>query len=84
MTVIGEPQGSVPAEGEPAARPSRRRDGLAVREVCPFLIADEGTWRSAYAAREHRCGAVEPPAQLADSIWPLLLPLPGWLLLTHS
>ncbi|HKP07175.1 MAG TPA: LysM peptidoglycan-binding domain-containing protein [Microbacterium sp.] len=64
MTVTGEPTRSLPAEGDPAARPSRRRDGLAVREVCPFLVADEGTWRSAYAAREHRCGAVQPPAPL--------------------
>ena len=65
MTVTGEPTRPLPAEGDPATRPSRRRDGLAVREVCPFLIADEGTWRSAYAAREHRCGAVQPPAPLA-------------------
>ena len=65
MTVTGEPTRPLPAEGDPATRPSRRRDGLAVREVCPFLVADEGTWRSAYAAREHRCGAVQPPAPLA-------------------
>ena len=65
MTVTGEPTRPLPAEGDSTERPSRRRDGLAVREVCPFLVADEGTWRSAYAAREHRCGAVEPPAPLA-------------------
>jgi LysM repeat protein len=65
MTVTGEPTRPLPAEGDPAERQSRRRDGLAVREVCPFLVADEGTWRSAYAAREHRCGAVQPPAPLA-------------------
>jgi LysM repeat protein len=65
MTVTGEPTRPLPAEEDPAERPSRRRDGLAVREVCPFLVADEGTWRSAYAAREHRCGAVQPPAPLA-------------------
>jgi LysM repeat protein len=64
MTVTGEPSSSLPAEGDVAARPSRRRDGLAVREVCPYLVADDGTWRSAYAAREHRCGAVTPPAPL--------------------
>jgi LysM repeat protein len=65
MTVTGEPPSSLPAEGDVAARPSRRRDGLAVREVCPYLAVDEGTWRSAYAAREHHCGAVRPPAPLA-------------------
>jgi LysM repeat protein len=67
MTVTGDPTRPQPAEGDPDGRPSRRRDGLAVHEVCPFLVADEGTWRSAYAAREHRCGAVEPPAPLAVS-----------------
>lgn len=74
MTVTGEPSSSLPAEGDVAApdgdvaaRPSRRRDGLAVREVCPYLAAEAGTWRSAYAAREHRCGAVTPPAPLAVS-----------------
>jgi len=65
MTVTGEPLRSLPVEGEPAAPGSRRRDGLAVREVCPFLVAEDGAWRSAYAAREHRCGAVQPPAVLA-------------------
>ena len=65
MTVTGEPPSSLSAEGDVAARPSRRRDGLAVREVCPYLVAEDGTWRSAYAAREHRCGAVAPPAVLA-------------------
>jgi LysM repeat protein len=67
MTVTGEPPRPLPAEVDASAPPSRRRDGLAVREVCPFLVADDGTWRSAYAAREHRCGAVRPPAPLADT-----------------
>lgn len=33
--------------------------------MCPYLAADDGQWRSLSAAREHRCGAVSPPAVLA-------------------
>jgi LysM repeat protein len=43
----------------------RRRQAQAVHEVCPYLRSEAGSWRSAYAAREHRCGALHPPAQLA-------------------
>ncbi|HEX5826998.1 MAG TPA: LysM peptidoglycan-binding domain-containing protein [Candidatus Limnocylindrales bacterium] len=65
MTVTGEPvQPSPPPAPEPG-RPARRRDALAVLEVCPYLGAEDRSWRSAYAAREHRCHAVQPPAPLA-------------------
>lgn len=33
--------------------------------LCPYLAAVDGSWRSATVAREHRCGAVAPPAILA-------------------
>lgn len=33
--------------------------------VCPYLAAADGAWRSVSVAREHRCGAVAPPAPLA-------------------
>lgn len=33
--------------------------------ICPFLRARDGSWRSASPAREHRCWALEPPAELA-------------------
>jgi LysM repeat protein len=33
--------------------------------MCPYLAAVDGAWRSSTVAREHRCGAVTPPAQLA-------------------
>jgi LysM repeat protein len=32
--------------------------------ICPYLEAVDGAWRSASVAREHRCGAVTPPAVL--------------------
>ncbi len=33
--------------------------------LCPYLAASDGAWRSSTVAREHRCGAVSPPAPLA-------------------
>jgi LysM repeat protein len=33
--------------------------------MCPYLVAADGLWRSSSVAREHRCGAVTPPAILA-------------------
>ncbi len=65
VTVTGEPTSPQPPEGSAGTRAARRRDGAAVAEVCPFLIAEGGSWRSAYAAREHRCHALHPPAALA-------------------
>jgi LysM repeat protein len=47
-----------PASGDP--RPTRPFSG-----VCPYLAAVDGGWRSSTVAREHRCGAVSPPAPLA-------------------
>ncbi len=32
---------------------------------CPFLIAEGGGWRLDLPTREHRCGAVSPPAPLS-------------------
>ncbi len=32
--------------------------------MCPYLAAADGSWRSTTVAREHRCGAVAPPAPL--------------------
>lgn len=35
-----------------------------IHEICPYLGAAGGAWRSASPHREHRCGAVEPPGPL--------------------
>jgi len=57
----------------PARRPSddsmTAREGAEfsrpeIHEICPYLRAAGGSWRSAAPHREHRCGAVEPPAIL--------------------
>jgi hypothetical protein len=47
-----------PAPGDP---PSDQ----ALIGMCPYLAAADGAWRSSTVAREHRCGAVAPPAILA-------------------
>ena len=39
--------------------------GRALSQICPYLVADDGTWRSSTVAREHRCAAVAPPALVA-------------------
>ncbi|HEY3336636.1 MAG TPA: LysM peptidoglycan-binding domain-containing protein [Candidatus Limnocylindrales bacterium] len=65
MTVSGQSPDRRPSDGEHAARQHRRRDAAAVLEVCPYLAVEDRSWRSAYAAREHRCQAVTPPAPLA-------------------
>ena len=36
----------------------------ALRDLCPFLLAADGGWRSVEATGQHRCTAVFPPAQL--------------------
>jgi LysM repeat protein len=64
MTVTGEPLRTPSGDGD-ASRVPRRRDGSAVLEVCPYLAASDAAWRSAYAAREHECHAVEPATALA-------------------
>jgi LysM repeat protein len=33
--------------------------------LCPYLQGETGDWRAAVPAREHGCGAVEPPAPIA-------------------
>jgi LysM repeat protein len=68
---VSEPPESPPTpEPEAGARaiPRRAPDANApgVREVCPYLAAAGGAWRSASPHREHRCRAVEPPAQLSS------------------
>jgi LysM repeat protein len=42
-----------PANGGPI-------DVLDVADVCPYLIAADGAWRSARPSRDHRCGAIAP------------------------
>jgi LysM repeat protein len=64
---------AVPDERPPIERPPIERqpplpdfsEAPDIRQICPYLAASRGNWRSASAHRDHRCGAVDPPAPLA-------------------
>jgi LysM repeat protein len=60
MTAV-EPGHATPGSSKPEASVEDR----VLTALCPYLAASDGTWRSAGFAREHRCGAVSPPAILA-------------------
>lgn len=36
----------------------------SIGEICPYLLASQGGWRSASPSRDHRCMAVDPPGPL--------------------
>lgn len=61
MTAV-EPRQATSGPSDPSG--SSVEDQL-LTALCPYLAAADGTWRSATFAREHRCGAVSPPAILA-------------------
>ena len=71
MTVAGqdsvEPQHAPTIPDGPPDRQSSARhpERPTTGTVCPYLMAESGGWRSASPNREHRCGAVDPPAPLS-------------------
>ena len=56
---------AVEPEQRPAAAVPDPVVDRTLSRMCPYLVAADGLWRSSSAAREHRCGAVAPPALLA-------------------
>lgn len=54
-----------PGAAASGPEPADRSSGLPTLTVCPYLLSADGAWRSASAAREHRCTAVMPPSPLA-------------------
>jgi LysM repeat protein len=67
-TPVDEPAAGARAP-EPASAASRATaEGAgaspSIGEICPYLLAGEGGWRSSTPNREHRCSAVDPPAPL--------------------
>ena len=60
-TPVADPSAGVPLNRREA--PAFHRPDIT--EVCPYLAAASGGWRSAFPHREHRCGAVDPPAPLS-------------------
>jgi len=54
-----------PAEGPHYVAPPSAPE--ATSAMCPYLTSAGGAWRHATPSRDHRCGALEPPApQTAD------------------
>jgi hypothetical protein len=69
MTATGQEPVARPSTLTSADRDERLRDADVelVRRPCPYLVADDGGWRSIHATRDHRCGATKPAAPLAIS-----------------
>lgn len=58
----------VPPDTETVRVAADRADaaaGATIPRGCPFLLAQGGAWRLDLPTREHRCGAVSPPAPLS-------------------
>jgi LysM repeat protein len=53
------PDGPGPATPDEPSAPAK------IGEICPYLLASQGGWRSAGPSRDHRCTAVDPPAALS-------------------
>lgn len=65
MAISDSPLASAPEEPTAAAPDTGRRATGAVLDVCPYLRVEAGSWRSVHASRDHRCGAMEPAAQVS-------------------
>jgi LysM repeat protein len=59
-TVGGGPRG----DHRPAATAHSHEPTIG--EICPYLMAASGAWRSVAPHREHRCQAVDPPGPLSS------------------
>lgn len=56
----------LPMTATPAPIPEATTPAVAMTTaVCPYLLSADGAWRASTAARDHRCTAVAPPAQVA-------------------
>lgn len=61
MTQTVEP---TPSRANPRRSAVRGQSPAVVHDLCPLLLADDGAWRRATAAREHRCAALGPDVPL--------------------
>jgi LysM repeat protein len=68
-----DPDGSDTSASGAGARAGRQRAVTltnahepTIAEICPYLTAASGSWRSVTPHREHRCGAIEPPGPLSS------------------
>jgi LysM domain-containing protein len=53
-----------PERPGPVARSDDRDGPTVIDQICPYLVAVQGGWRSARPSRDHRCFAVDPPGPL--------------------
>jgi LysM repeat protein len=60
-----EPVLAEPVLAEPVAAADSDVAPPRIEDICPYLLAGGGGWRSANPSRDHRCTAVDPPAPLA-------------------
>ena len=65
MTLTGEDPNPEQALDAGTADSARDPSGSVVHQVCPFLVAGDGSWRTVVPAREQRCGATMPASPLA-------------------
>ncbi len=56
---------SARGEGEGATGGAPASGEAVSGDPCPYLVAAGGGWRSLEATRDHRCGALDPPAVVA-------------------
>jgi hypothetical protein len=64
MTEIADP---APSSQPPRADRDRSPDApAALHDLCPFLVAQDGSWRSARASRAHRCAALGADVPLPE------------------
>jgi LysM repeat protein len=66
---------TAPETPDASAAPERRF--LDDTSLCPYLRTSDGDWRASWALRDHRCGAVEPPAPLSGEKQRRLCLVPG-------
>ena len=65
-TPLDEAVGACARAGSPRpASPTTVASPPRIDDICPYLLASQGGWRSASPNRDHRCTAVDPPAPLA-------------------
>lgn len=64
MTEIADP---APSSPPPRADRDQPPDALAgLHDLCPLLVAQDGSWRSARASRAHRCAALGADVPLPE------------------
>ncbi len=78
MIEAGDPELAASASDGASERPGRTAATTGEFDVCPYLAAADGGWRSAIADRDQRCGALRPAAPLLVAKQRVLCLTPGY------